>query len=102
MTIAIDELERIVKAGDRYGHNTPGVTLELITEVRALRKTLSMPLMTRIQRSAWIGDGMDGMDPRIVEEAFIHGSPSVTVYYGEKRVYTSMAAFCAAHPKEKA
>jgi len=36
--IDVEELERIVKAGDRYGHNTPGVTLELIAEVRALRE----------------------------------------------------------------
>lgn len=36
--IDLDELERIVKSGDRYGHNTPGVTLELIDEVRALRE----------------------------------------------------------------
>jgi hypothetical protein len=30
LMIDIEELERIVKAGDRYGHNTPGVTLALI------------------------------------------------------------------------
>lgn len=37
----IEELERIVRAGDRYGHNTPGVTLELIAEVRRLRALLN-------------------------------------------------------------
>lgn len=36
--IDIDELERINNAGDRYGHITPGVVAELITEVRALRE----------------------------------------------------------------
>lgn len=38
MTIDLDQLERIVKAGDRYGHNTPAVTLELIAEVRRLQE----------------------------------------------------------------
>jgi hypothetical protein len=36
--IDIDDLERIVKAGDRYGYVTPGRTLELIAEVRSLRE----------------------------------------------------------------
>jgi hypothetical protein len=40
--IDIDELERIAKAGDRYGHNTSGVTLELIAEVRRLRERLEV------------------------------------------------------------
>lgn len=36
--IDLDQLERIVRGGDRYGHNTPGVTLDLIAEVRRLRE----------------------------------------------------------------
>ena len=39
--IDIDEIERIAKAGDLYGHNTPSVTLELIAEVRRLRTLLN-------------------------------------------------------------
>jgi hypothetical protein len=35
--IDIDELERIIKAGDRYGHVTPGRVLELIAELRQVR-----------------------------------------------------------------
>lgn len=37
----IDQLERIIRAGDRYGHNTPGVTLELIAEIRRMRTLLN-------------------------------------------------------------
>lgn len=36
--IDIDEMERIVKAGDRYGHFAQGAILALIAEVRALRE----------------------------------------------------------------
>jgi hypothetical protein len=39
--IDIDELERIIKAGDRYGHVTPGRVLELIAELRQLRADLA-------------------------------------------------------------
>ena len=35
--IDIDEWDRINRAGDRYGHITPGVVAELIAEVRAWR-----------------------------------------------------------------
>ncbi|NPT59078.1 hypothetical protein [Paraburkholderia elongata] len=36
--IDLDELDRINRAGDRYGHITPGKVAELIAEVRRLRE----------------------------------------------------------------
>lgn len=38
MRYEIDELDRINKAGDRYGHITAGIVAELIEEVRRLRE----------------------------------------------------------------
>ncbi|SDH10253.1 hypothetical protein SAMN05216466_107105 [Paraburkholderia phenazinium] len=41
MTLDLDQIERINTAGDRYGHITPGVVVELIAEVRRLRAELN-------------------------------------------------------------
>lgn len=45
--IDIDELERITKAGDRYGHVTLGRVLELIAEVRRLREEVQLLTATQ-------------------------------------------------------
>jgi hypothetical protein len=45
--------------------------------------------------------GAEGVNRDVAETAFYTGAPAVTVYYGEKRVFTNLAEFCAAHPREK-
>ncbi|MDR9052086.1 hypothetical protein [Burkholderia multivorans] len=97
--IDIDQLERIVRGGDRYGHNTPGVALELIAEIRRLRNVLASPqhMNCQIDSGGWWAHGIDRM---AAEEAFLRSANAVvTVYYGEKQVFTNMAAFLAAHPE---
>lgn len=42
MRYELDELDRINRAGDRYGHITPGVLAELIEEVRRLREAIRL------------------------------------------------------------
>lgn len=68
-------------------------------EIERLRAALSTPLLTHIELPYGLDDLKYGADPARVEVAFAGCAKSVTIYYGEKRTYTSMAAFCAAHPK---
>jgi len=101
--IELDQIERINNAGDRYGHITPGVIAELIAEVRRLREVLSTPAFTGADAPMYGGIfGAEGASRDVAETAFYTGAPTVTVYYGEKRVFTNLAEFCAAHPREKA
>lgn len=111
MTIKLDELERLAKAatsglpGDRIPFALrvmdPEGILALIAEVRALREALNTPQYTHIQHTEWSGSSVLGaIEPKVAEESFMYGALHITVCYGEKRVYTNMAAFCAAHPRE--
>lgn len=103
MILDLDQLERINTAGDRYGHITPGVVAELCAEVRRLTEALSTPVFTGAAAPMYGGIfGAEGVNRDVAEAAFYTGAPTVTVYYGEKHVYTSLAEFCAAHPRDKA
>jgi hypothetical protein len=115
--IDIDELECIAQAA--FSPSLAGITaidaefafhrnfraaaaLELIAEVRRLREALNTPLLTA--QDAPIYGGVlctEGASRDAAMSAFYAGALTVTVYYGEKRIYKSMAEFCAAHPKEK-
>lgn len=80
----------------------PSTILALVAEVRRLREALSTPLLTGADAPMYGGIfGAEGANRDVAETAFCSGAPTVTVYYGEKRVYTSMAEFCAVHPGEK-
>lgn len=105
--IDLDKLEKLARlavsgnVGDRVKFSMhvmdPEGMVALIDEVRRLRAALSTPVLTGCE---WFS--ADGAHHGAALSAFAHGSKSVTVYYGEKRAYTSMAAFCAAHPRASA
>lgn len=79
----------------------PSAILELIAEVRSLREALSTPLLTGADAPMYGGIfGAYGINRGVAETAFYAGAPCVTVYYGVTRVFTSVAEFCAAHPKD--
>jgi hypothetical protein len=81
---------------------TPDLALELIAEVRRLRETLSTPLFTGADAPMYGGIfGVEGANRTVAERAFYAGAPHVTVYYGEKRIFLSVAEFCAVHPKDQ-
>ncbi len=82
---------------------TSAAILELIAEVRRMREALSTPMFTGADAPVYGGIfGVEGVSRDAAETAFYTGAPTVTVYYGERRVFTNLAEFCAAHPREKA
>ncbi|MDR6389204.1 hypothetical protein [Paraburkholderia phenoliruptrix] len=99
--IDIDEIERIAKAGDPWGYAaTPANVLALIAEVRALRAKLETPVFT----AGPYGEGLlglEGANPITATQVFMHTPWPVTVFYGDKKIYTSMAAFLEAHPEKQ-
>ncbi len=75
----------------------------LAGEVRELREVLSTPLLTGADAPMYGGIfGAPGVNRDVAETAFYAGAPCVTVYCGVTRVFTSVAEFCAAYPKEAA
>lgn len=81
----------------------PAAILALTAEVRRLRAALSAPIAMGIKWSPIESSMMSGFSQIVAEDALTRKydkAKNVTVYYGEKRTYTSMAAFRAAHPKE--
>ena len=59
MTIDIDEIERIAKAGDPWGYAaTPANILALIAEVRALREDAQRWHLVRDQASIYQGNNI--------------------------------------------
>jgi len=99
--IPLDESSRENAAFIAAAH--PVAVLELIAEVRRLRAALSTPIAMEIKWSPIESSMMSGFSEMVGADSLTRKydkAKSVTVYYGEKRVYTSMAAFCAAHPKE--
>jgi hypothetical protein len=79
---------------------TPDVLLALIAEVRALRAKLETPIFT----AGPYGEGLlglEGANPITAIQVFMHTPWPVTVFYGDKKIYTSMAAFLEAHPEKQ-
>jgi len=75
----------------------------LTEENEQLQEKLQTPLMTRIYRNAWHSNGFEGLiDARVAEEAFMDGAEKVLVYYGEARIFTTLAEFMEAYPKPDA
>jgi hypothetical protein len=108
MTIDLDKLEAIANSGcwtKAYGpQDTVETILELIAEVRRLREALNTPIAMKVRWSPMSENMIDGFSEALAEGSLTRNvarAKSVTVYYGEKRVYTSMAEFCAAHPEEQ-
>ena len=102
LTHDIDELDRINRAGDRYGHITPEVVAELIAEVRRLREDR--------ERYQWLANRVLGADYgdndapgeqngwRIVHDLLGNGDRQPAFMYGP----SIDAAIDAARAKEKA
>lgn len=77
--------------------------LALEAEVERLREALDTPMFTGADAPMYGGIfGAEGANRGVAETAFYTGAPIVSVYYGEKRVFTSLAEFCVAHPGKKA
>lgn len=75
----------------------------LEAECERLRAALRTPLLTGADAPMYGGIfAVEGINREVVETAFYAGAHTVTIYYGERRVFTSMAEFYAAHPKEQA
>lgn len=74
---------------------------KVVTERDALRAALATPVFTA-GYSPYLNAlvGLEGAHWDVAYDVFANSAQLVTVYYGEKRVYPSMAEFCAAHPKE--
>lgn len=81
----------------------PATILALTAEVRRLRAALSTPIAMKMKWSPMSENMVDGFSQNLGEDV-LNREPArakaVTVYYGQKCIYTNMAAFCAAHPKE--
>lgn len=91
--------------GEYIAACNPERMLALIAEMRALREALSTPIAMGIKWSPISSDMLSGFSQEVGESALKRDfakAKNVTVYYGEKRVFTSMAEFCAAHPRGKA
>lgn len=75
---------------------------QLEGEVRALRAKLSTPIAMGCTYSPIESSMMSGFSRDVAKDVLTREpikTKSITVYYGEKRIYTCMAEFCAAHPK---
>jgi hypothetical protein len=110
--IDLDKLENLARSavsgnvGDRVKFSIhvmdPEGVVAIIDEVRRLRAALSTPQSTRCELGSG-GWSADGAHHAAAETAFMSNPRAiVTVYYGEKRTYETMAAFCAAHPRAPA
>jgi hypothetical protein len=77
--------------------------LALEAECEALRAVLATQVFTagyspHLNALA----GLEGAHWGIAHDVFYNSDKPLTVFYGEKRIYANLAAFCEAHPKEKA
>jgi hypothetical protein len=109
----LEKLEQLAKAatdtglpGDRMMFAIhamdPDDILELTAEVRRLREALNTPVFTcGYSQHVNALVGLEGVHWDVAYDVFANSNGLVTVFYGEKRVYTSMAEFCAAHPRGK-
>ena len=81
----------------------PTAILELVAEVRRLQTALNTPQLTAAYAPYLAGIvGVEGVSQEVAADFFMNSAQLVTVYYGEKRVFTNLAEFCAAHLREKA
>ena len=72
----------------------------LTEENEALRAKLSTPSFTAgYSQSLNAMVGLEGAQRDVAADIFMNGDGHVTVFYGEKRIYHSMAAFAHAHPR---
>ncbi|KVC81404.1 hypothetical protein [Burkholderia ubonensis] len=80
---------------------SPDAILDLVAEVRALRARLETPLLTGAYAPMYGGVfAVEGISHEAAESALYAGATTVTIYYGERRIFTCMSDFMAAHPKE--
>lgn len=76
---------------------------KVVAELERLRAALATPVFTA-GYSPYLNAlaGLEGAHWDVAHDVFYNSNRPLTVYYGEKRIYTSLAEFCAAHPKETA
>jgi hypothetical protein len=74
----------------------------LTEENEALREALNTPVLTAAY-STYIGRivGAEGVYHDVAQDVFLNSDQPVAVYYGVKRLFSCMAEFYAAHPKEQ-
>lgn len=95
----------------RYGtsgmHREDGVFVlygeyeRVAAECERLRAALNTPQLTATYAPYITGIvGAEGASHEVAADVFMNSMQPLTVYYGEKRIYTCMAEFCAAHPRE--
>lgn len=58
-----------------------------------LREVMREPTLTVCQFPGGASWAADGVNERVAEAAFMQCADTVTIYYGERRVFTNMAAF---------
>lgn len=102
--IDIDKLEHLARQATsevngarlafKLGVIEPEHVIELVAEMRRLQRLLSNPLFTGA-KSPFFGGvvGEPGLNQDVAKTAFYDGVSHVSVFYGEERIYTSLAQF---------